>query len=515
MRKFTLLLLASLCISLTGFSNILVGNTATTITVNMPCDPVPDGTYSVDVLYFDLTIGDWFPGPNGTVYQTYTNVTVTHMPNQDVVYDFTNASPAANFPVGAGIGLEETEGKIRITGQGTGMNWDHHMLNCPSLPLTLLSFTAQLNSCKVDLRFVTADEYDMVSYVIERNGSCIYAFDAAVCSKTPFNDNQSHTYTCTDNFPIQGKNYYRLKMIGLSGYVKYSNIVMVDAFSCGPKTPPYKADCSGVDISGPSPFCSGTAEYVLTNVPSACMVNNTYTWSTDNANLGYIQSNSPSNTFTKYMNGHTTIMVTMSGCTEATKTRYRVVDVGTRIEGTFQSQWGQSYPLVNDGTGTNYVSSGWVSIHMTQPWDNLNWTFVGGSVNNWWASGNQLEFNISDGYSAMFQVDAMTSCGMGSELYTFIAEDFNYYRISPNPSVSETSVYIDEEILKQRKVVKSPDQSIHEVMVYDRLGKLMMHRKYNGGLRKVTLNTSNLKPDVYIARIFNGKKWMSVKFIKQ
>jgi hypothetical protein len=507
---FTLLILSGLTELTFAQPNSMVSNTATSFTLNSPCAPVAAGTHAVEMNYFDFSIGDWVPGPDHSVYTTYSGVVVSNIGSGNILYDFSAASPVPNFP----LDMSSSQGWIRVS--GSQMNWDNHQLNCPSLPVHLESFTAQLNSCQVNLRFVTADEYDMVQYVIERNGSCIYAYDATVCTKTPFNDNLGHIYTCTDNSPIQGYNFYRLKMIGLSGYVKYSDVVMVNAFSCGPPmTSPYKANCSGVGISGPSLFCAGTAQYTVTNVPTACMSNNTYTWSTDNYNLGYGQANSPSNTFTKYMNGQTTIMVTLSGCTDATKTRYKVVDVGTRIEGTFQSQWGQAYPLVNDGTGTNYVSSGWVTLYMSQPWENLNWTFVGGSVNNWWASGNQLEFNISDGNSAMFQVDAMTPCGMGSELYTFIAEDFNYFRISPNPARSETSVYIDEVGLKQRKIAMSRDQSIREIMVYDRLGKLMMHRKYNGDLRKVSLNTTNLKPDVYIARIFNGKTWKSVKFIRQ
>lgn len=514
MKKHLFLLLFYVTICQLAFSqpNSMVSNTATSFTLNTPCAPVAAGTYTVEVNYFDLSIGDWVPGPDNGTFTSYSGVVVSSPVNGDVSYDFSNATPVPNFP----LDMNTSQGWIRVA--GSQMNWDNKQLNCPSLPVTLISFNASMSNCVVNLQFVTADEYDMTQFIIERNGSCVYAFDATVCTKTPANDGLGHTYNCTDNSPIQGRNFYRLKMVGLSGYVKYSNIVMVNAFTCGPpKTPPYKANCSGVSISGPNQICSGSETFHVVNVPDACMSSNSYTWSTDNNNLGYGQSNSATNTFTQYMNGYTTISVTLSGCTDATKVRTKTVTVGKPIQGVFMSQYGPSQPLVNDGTGTNYVNPGWCQIQVTNPYYGQQWSFYGGTVNNWYFDqwSNMVYFDIPDGQSAMFQVDAMTECGMGSELYTFIAEDFNYFRISPNPSRSETTVYIDEDALKAKKILKSRDQSIREIMVYDRLGNLVLQRRYNNDLRKVSLNTSNLKPDVYIARIFNGKKWMSVKFMKQ
>jgi hypothetical protein len=510
MKKHLFCLLPSLVIYLLAFSqpNHMISNTATSFTLNAPCAPAANGTYTVQINYFDLSIGDWVPGPDNNTYTDFTGVMITDIGNGDILYDFSNASPVPDFP----LDMSTSQGWIRIPATGAQMNWDNHQLNCPSLPVDLTSFTGHLNNCNVDLQFVTADEYDMVQYVIERNGSCIYAFDATVCTKTPFNDNHGHTYNCTDYSPIQGGNYYRLKMIGLSGYVKYSNVVLVKATSCGPQ--PYEVNCSGVGISGPSLICDNTAEYALTNVPNACLFNNTYTWSIDNTNIATVSNNNaPSATINRWGNGTAYLTVTLSGCSNATKTHSFFVELGKRVEGAVQSS-GPTVPLINENSGSNYVNQGTVSVQMYYPNATPSWSYIQGNVNYWYMNNNLLFFDIPGGGYAIFKLDISTPCGLSSEYYMFEANG-GYFRSSPNPAQSSINVYMDEEMLRKRNLLKSADQSIREIVVIDKGGNIVMQRKFSGAVRKAQLNVNNLRPDIYFIRIYNGKTWEAIKFIKK
>lgn len=73
MKKNLFTLLLSLAISQLAISqpNHMTSNTATSYTLNSPCAPLSNGTYTVEVNYFDLSIGDWVPGPDNTVYTSY------------------------------------------------------------------------------------------------------------------------------------------------------------------------------------------------------------------------------------------------------------------------------------------------------------------------------------------------------------------------------------------------------------------------------------------------------------
>src|SRR5690349_13652469 len=123
MKKNLFTILISFTMGQFAFSqpNSMVSNTATSFTLNSPCAPVFNGTYTVQLNYFDFTIGDWVPGPDNTVYQSYSGVVVTvNNTTGDVVYDFSSSSPAPNFPVGL---MAESQGWIKVPSTGAQMNW--------------------------------------------------------------------------------------------------------------------------------------------------------------------------------------------------------------------------------------------------------------------------------------------------------------------------------------------------------------------------------------------------------
>jgi hypothetical protein len=59
------------------------------------------------------------------------------------------------------------------------------------------------------------------------------------------------------------------------------------------------------------------------------------------------------------------------------------------------------------------------------------------------------------------------------------------------------------------------NKDIRQVMIVDRAGHIVMHKAYGDETKQVRLNTSSLKPDFYIARIYDGKTWQVMKFIKR
>jgi hypothetical protein len=94
-----------------------------------------------------------------------------------------------------------------------------------TLPVNLFQFKADKQNETAIVQWLTAAESDMEYYTIERSANGINF--SAIGQIQSANNNAVHTYSFADNAPLVGTNYYRLKMKGLAGYLKYSSIVSV------------------------------------------------------------------------------------------------------------------------------------------------------------------------------------------------------------------------------------------------------------------------------------------------
>lgn len=91
------------------------------------------------------------------------------------------------------------------------------------------------------------------------------------------------------------------------------------------------------------------------------------------------------------------------------------------------------------------------------------------------------------------------ACGGG---WNFVA--------SPNPTNGSVNIVLDEITMKNDKTIE-----IHEVHIMDKFGKIVKQFKYGSANKHANLNISDLKPDVYFIKVFNGKEWKAHTIIKQ
>lgn len=87
--------------------------------------------------------------------------------------------------------------------------------------------------------------------------------------------------------------------------------------------------------------------------------------------------------------------------------------------------------------------------------------------------------------------------------------------MSPNPASSTVTVSVNEEQLAKQKIAKSNDQDIREISIVDKMGNVLQHKTYSMDTRQVKLNVSTLRSDIYLIKISNGKKWITLRFSKQ
>ncbi|MEP7143351.1 MAG: T9SS type A sorting domain-containing protein [Ferruginibacter sp.] len=95
-----------------------------------------------------------------------------------------------------------------------------------SLPVSLVDLKAVLQNKIVLLQWQTASEQDLSGFVIERSadGNYFSSIDYVVATG---NSSSKINYSTADKEPLQGVNFYRLKMVDKDGKIAYSKIVSV------------------------------------------------------------------------------------------------------------------------------------------------------------------------------------------------------------------------------------------------------------------------------------------------
>jgi len=90
-------------------------------------------------------------------------------------------------------------------------------------PALLLSFVGQVNNTTADLTWVMENETNSKWFVIERSGD-MGGYDSISLIVGLNNDNTT-TYTFTDEHMLSGNNYYRLRQVDRDGVTRYSKVV--------------------------------------------------------------------------------------------------------------------------------------------------------------------------------------------------------------------------------------------------------------------------------------------------
>ncbi len=97
-------------------------------------------------------------------------------------------------------------------------------LTCPTLPVTLLTFTVEAQAAANLLEWQTATEQNNKGFEVEvsTNGSDFHTIGFVKGNGTT---NTEQQYSFIDKTPASGINYYRLKQIDFDGKTEYSKVV--------------------------------------------------------------------------------------------------------------------------------------------------------------------------------------------------------------------------------------------------------------------------------------------------
>ncbi len=107
------------------------------------------------------------------------------------------------------------------------------------LPVTFFNFSGSKQQQNVTLDWLTENEINNKYFAVERSSGKNFSELGKV------NANSKHSYSYTDNNPLQGTNYYRLKQVDKDGNYAYSKIISI-AFTDAAKFVVYPNPASDV-----------------------------------------------------------------------------------------------------------------------------------------------------------------------------------------------------------------------------------------------------------------------------
>jgi len=126
--------------------------------------------------------------------------------------------------VGSGSNLNGCTGCFQ---SGGGCSGPTSFCGSGALPVKLISFKGKPSVEVVELQWITATELNTAKFVIERSEDGIL-FDAIGEVAAAGNSTNKIEYTTTDNLPLPGRNYYRLKIVDLDGHTEYSDVITLN-----------------------------------------------------------------------------------------------------------------------------------------------------------------------------------------------------------------------------------------------------------------------------------------------
>ena len=142
-------------------------------------------------------------------------------------------------------------------------------------PANLISLIAKKSLNTVSLNFITANEVNAKEWIIERSGPAI---DFQPIGTLPAaNTLGTHNYYFTDNSPLFGLNFYRVKQVDNDGKYEYSIIVVVSM--------DFHLTKENGDINLPVDLINHTFKQVAITFPGRRMI-----WSSEAENPQYTEN---------------------------------------------------------------------------------------------------------------------------------------------------------------------------------------------------------------------------------
>jgi len=116
-------------------------------------------------------------------------------------------------------------------------------------------------------------------------------------------------------------------------------------------------------------------------------------------------------------------------------------------------------------------------------------------------------------------VNVSHACGTGGGKFYFVYLGPQTFSVTPNPASGSVRIEISDVMEDNGSYnmdkISDPTGFIQQVQVVDKMGNLMMERKFPNRTKVTTLDVSSLRNDLYILTVFNGQRWLGKQILVQ
>ena len=174
--------------------------------------------------YFDITpVSD--ASMNGTIVFSYTTAELNGQAEDSLkIYKSSNSGSTWSQQTST---VNAAANTLTVSGITSFSRWTASNKVSAPLPVAFLSFNAKLKNTVVELSWQTANENNNDYFAIERSGETI-DWKAIDTVKGAGNSNTVLNYAYTDEKPLSGMSYYRLKQVDFDNSFSYSDIAVVN-----------------------------------------------------------------------------------------------------------------------------------------------------------------------------------------------------------------------------------------------------------------------------------------------
>jgi hypothetical protein len=260
---------------------------------------------------------------------------------------------------------------------------------------------------------------------------------------------------------------------------------------------------SSLYISGDHTICTTSSNYLIPNLPTGVTIH----WEAYPQGIVTVNSpNSPQTTLTRIGNGEISLTATATACA--------IIDLPAVSINVGQPTPVESLMIDGINPATTMLCHNQESMLTVYPeiieqsisyvWDlPTDWVSLETGTNS--ATTQDYMLPAYPGSDGTIYVRRLNECGYSSLFSVNVFFDpwcGNYYTISPNPATD--NITIDGQ--KQKRNIK-------EVQIIDKTGQVRKTAKFGNNVQRVNLNISDLTPDIYYIKIFDGKEWKSKPII--
>ncbi len=127
-------------------------------------------------------------------------------------------------------------------------------------------------------------------------------------------------------------------------------------------------------------------------------------------------------------------------------------------------------------------------------------------------NGYSVDFPLKPG-NRLYNIKLIVTTACGNlerieQVYAPNCVNSGKIQLNPNPVTNTLNLSVVE-------AKENLNYEIQKIIITDKMGNIILQKKYSIGTKKASLQINNLKSDIYFLKTWDGKNWTTIQFVKE